>query len=185
MDRHRIDERDAELKAEAKEVEAKIGELGDRSEKRRKELCERLFDIRAERKRIREERKYTDVQVYSTIGEADQGRIFGGDDEEDPTPAMETPSPTATEPDIALPYANGVTADTPLDGVRGMPMRLVAAMNRAGFRTVGELEARTLGPHGKPGPLTLIRGINPTDARAIECAIYDMGPEPESTVNDD
>ena len=164
MDRHRIDERDSQLKAERKEIERKIGECGDGTPKKRKDLCERLHDIDVERKGLREDRKYTDIQVYSTIGEADQGKMFDGDVQ-----------PSAA-PVLAL--REGVTRETLIVEL-GIAESIQRVLLDAGYHTVANLEDRKIGHGGARGRLTAIKGINAASEHAINEALYG-----DSTIED-
>ena len=163
MDRHRIDERDCQLKAERKEIERKIGECGDATPKKRKDLCERLHDIDVERKGLREDRKYTDIQVYSTIGEADQGKMFDGE------------APPAAS---VLPLREGVTGDTMIVHL-DISEDIKNTLLKAGFHTVANLEDRKIGFGGARGRLTAIKGINAASEHAINEALYG-----DSTIED-
>ena len=163
MDRHRIDERDCQLKAERKEIERKIGECGDATPKKRKDLCERLHDIDVERKGLREDRKYTDIQVYSTIGEADQGKMFDGE------------APPAAS---VLALREGVTRETLIVEL-GIAESIQRVLLDAGYHTVSNLEDRKIGHGGARGRLTAIKGINAASEHAINEALYG-----DSTIED-
>lgn len=72
---------------------------------------------------------------------------------------------------------------TKISDLRGVDPKAIAALQKAKYATVGELEARRIGPHGCKGRLTEIPGISPKFEMQIEEAMRGLGKTEEEQEN--